>query len=324
MASLFTARPPAKYLEPTDVPPENRRTHHISGVAAFVQQLNTPDPSYVPTESWLQKQQREKQRKRELHELELKESIKKWDPNSDLHVRGDPYKTLFVGRLSYNVTEQDLDKEYAKFGPIERIRVVKDPESGKSKGYAFIVFERERDMTAAYKATNGMRIGDRKVVVDVERGRVVKGWKPRRLGGGLGGRHYTKAHLLRSLGAPRKDGFNGRGGDRYRGSRGRGGRDGRDGRDSRDGRDGRDSRDFRGFRDSRDSRDPRDSRDFRDNRRDNRRPPYERRDYDRRDFQDRRERERDYDHRDRDRRRDRMGDRFVRDVRDVSPSRRRY
>lgn len=45
---------------------------------------------------------------------------------------------------------------------------------------------------------NGHRIKGRRILVDVERGRTVKGWKPRKLAGGLGGRHYTKAHLLRS------------------------------------------------------------------------------------------------------------------------------
>ena len=55
---------------------------------------------------------------------------------------------------------------------------------------------------AAYKETDGIRIKDRRVLVDVERGRTVKGWRPRRLGGGLGGRGYTKALPARPVGAP--------------------------------------------------------------------------------------------------------------------------
>lgn len=54
--------------------------------------------------------------------------------------------------------------------------------------------------TAAYKETDGIRIKDRRVLVDVERGRTVKGWRPRRLGGGLGGRGYTKAAPARPVG----------------------------------------------------------------------------------------------------------------------------
>lgn len=62
-----------------------------------------------------------------------------------------------------------------------KIRVVKDAE-GKHKGYAFIEFEREKDMKAAYKDADGLKIMGRRIVVDVERGRTVKGWKPKRLG----------------------------------------------------------------------------------------------------------------------------------------------
>lgn len=40
--------------------------------------------------------------------------------------------------------------------------------------------------TAAYKNADGKKIDGRRVLVDVERGRTVKGWRPRRLGGGLG------------------------------------------------------------------------------------------------------------------------------------------
>ena len=47
--------------------------------------------------------------------------------------------------------------------------------------------------TAALDNCEGIRIKDRRIKVDVERGRTVKGWKPRRFGGGLGGRNYSKA-----------------------------------------------------------------------------------------------------------------------------------
>jgi len=48
---------------------------------------------------------------------------------------------------------------------------------------------------AAYKRADGKKIDGRRVVVDIERGRTIKGWKPRRLGGGKGGRksHYDPA-----------------------------------------------------------------------------------------------------------------------------------
>ena len=121
------------------------------------------------------------------------------NPKADPKIVGDAYKTLFVSRLSYNVTEDDLEREFGRYGPIERIRIVENTTVGpdaplkkRKCGYAFIVYEREKDMKAAYKDTNGINIKGRKVFVDVERGRTVSGWRPRRFGGGLGGRGYTK------------------------------------------------------------------------------------------------------------------------------------
>jgi hypothetical protein len=75
-------------------------------------------------------------------------------PKEDPNIRGDAYKTLIVARLSYDATEQDLEREFGRFGPVERIRIVVDmhqaekPNKKKKKhrGYAFVVFEREKDM----------------------------------------------------------------------------------------------------------------------------------------------------------------------------------
>ena len=60
------------------------------------------------------------------------------------------------------------------------------PFTGKPRGYAFVEFERDKDMVAAYKHADGRKIDNRRVLVDVEKGRTVRNWKPRRLGGGLG------------------------------------------------------------------------------------------------------------------------------------------
>jgi U1 small nuclear ribonucleoprotein len=70
-------------------------------------------------------------------------------------------------------------------------------------------------ITVAYKETENLRIKGRKVVVDVERGRTVNGWRPRRFGGGLGGRGYTQAPAPKPVGygpPMGPGGFGGRGG----------------------------------------------------------------------------------------------------------------
>ncbi|KAH8672524.1 U1 small nuclear ribonucleoprotein of 70kDa MW N terminal-domain-containing protein [Tricladium varicosporioides] len=239
LLALFAPRPPLRWVPPSDHAPEERKTAHVSGIAAFLPQLQEykENDDYKPTESWLQRKDRVKLEKKQRQQKLLKEGPSSYKPQEDQNIRGDAFKTLIVARLSYDATEQDLESEFGRFGPIERIRIVTDthqdekPNKKKKKhrGYAFVVYEREKDMRAALDNCDGIRIKDRRIKVDVERGRTVKGWKPRRFGGGLGGRGYTKAVAPRpagpgSYGPPGgPGGFRGgfRGG--FDGGRGRGG-----------------------------------------------------------------------------------------------------
>ena len=93
----------------------------------------------------------------------------------------DPFRTLFVARISLDVTERKLVKEYSRFGTITKCVMIMDNES-EPRGYAFLEFEKESDMREAYKKGDGLKINGRRVLVDVERGRTVRGWLPRRLG----------------------------------------------------------------------------------------------------------------------------------------------
>merc|ERR1719510_918245 len=76
--------------------------------------------------------------------------------------------------------------------------MVHDKDTGKPRGYAFVEYEHERDMHSAYKRADGKKLDGRRVLVDVERGRTVKGWLPRRLGGGLGGTRRERERYDRS------------------------------------------------------------------------------------------------------------------------------
>merc|ERR1711865_666872 len=121
----------------------------------------------------------------QAHKDELKDFLEKYDPHKDTNASGDPFKTLFVARVSYDTTEKKLKREFEVFGSIKRTRMIYD-QKGKPRGYAFIEFEHERDLKNAYKQGDGKKIDGRRVMVDVERGRTVEGWLPRRLGGGRG------------------------------------------------------------------------------------------------------------------------------------------
>lgn len=150
--------------------------------------LGTFDEGYQGTETFEETKQRRRVEKKQRHVENQKEALDDWNPNEDTEVRGDPYKTLFIARMSYELTKEDLEKEFAPFGKIERIRIVHSTKDDKPRGYAFIVYDREKDMRAALDRTDGIKIKGHRILVDVERGRTVKSWKPMRLGGGKGGR----------------------------------------------------------------------------------------------------------------------------------------
>ena len=96
--------------------------------------------------------------KQERQKWLLNDGVKElYSPTTDNNIRGDAFKTLFVSRLNYDVDVKDLEREFGRYGAIERVRVVLDngestkgslktSRKGKSRGYAFIVFEREKDM----------------------------------------------------------------------------------------------------------------------------------------------------------------------------------
>ncbi|ROW17681.1 hypothetical protein VPNG_00627 [Cytospora leucostoma] len=237
LLALFAPRPPLRWVPPCDHPSEERRTAAVGGLAEFLPHLAAykDADNYVPTESWLQKRDRKNLEQKAAAEQLLQEVPKSFKPQEDPNIRGDAFKTLMVSRLSYDATEEDLEREFGRVGAIERIRIVRDThaeEKGNKKikphrGYAFIVFEREKDMRArlaarailaALEQLDGISIKGRRIKTDVERGRTVSGWRPRRFGGGLGGRGYTKAMPARPAGPGGfGGGFRGRGGGGFRG-----------------------------------------------------------------------------------------------------------
>ncbi|KAK9809948.1 hypothetical protein WJX72_002268 [[Myrmecia] bisecta] len=146
-----------------------------------------PAQARVDAESKVEKKTRLTIEKVHKAEEQIEEGLKEWDPTKDPTIEGDPFKTLFVGRLSYDATEKKLKREFEEYGPVKRVRLVLDKNTSKPRGYAFVEFEHKSDMKAAYKAADGRKVEGRRILVDVERGRTVPNWRPRRFGGGKGG-----------------------------------------------------------------------------------------------------------------------------------------
>jgi len=111
-----------------------------------------------------------------------------YDPTLDPKIQGDPETTLFVARLNMKTTEETLYEEFGRYGKISHLRLVRDIVTGQSKRYAFICYAHKRDFEEAWRSTHHQIIDGSQILVEYERERLMKGWVPRRLGGGIGGK----------------------------------------------------------------------------------------------------------------------------------------
>lgn len=82
--------------------------------------------------------------------------------------REKPMQSRCIGvfGLSVYTTQQRIREIFSKFGPIERIQVVIDAQTGRSRGFCFIYYEDMSDAKAAKDACSGMEIDDRRIRVD--------------------------------------------------------------------------------------------------------------------------------------------------------------
>src|ERR1041385_1411162 len=99
---------------------------------------------------------------------------------------------LFVGNLSFNTTENDLQDLFAAHGPVTAVDLIMDKFSGKSRGFAFVTMETQEGAQAAIQALNGKDLNGRDLTVNEARPREDKprsgGFGGGRGGGGGGGR----------------------------------------------------------------------------------------------------------------------------------------
>merc|ERR1719171_3246076 len=145
----------------------------LDGLAAYTEDFEKdPPPTKEDYETPLEKKKRRLASKTEEHKESLKDTIGEYKPHEDENTGGDPFKTLFVARISYDTTEKKLKREFEAWGSIKRVKMVYD-KKGKPRGYAFIEYEHERDLKNAYKQGDGKKIDGRRVMADVERGRTV-------------------------------------------------------------------------------------------------------------------------------------------------------
>lgn len=79
---------------------------------------------------------------------------------------------IYVGSLSFDVTEDDLRAAFEAFGPVESVSLVKDKVTGKPKGFAFVEMPDQAKAGSAIAGLNGKELRGRAVIVNEARARL--------------------------------------------------------------------------------------------------------------------------------------------------------
>jgi RNA recognition motif-containing protein len=88
-------------------------------------------------------------------------------------------KKLYVGNLPYGVTEDALRELFAQAGTVVSVMMIKDRDSGRSKGFGFVEMSSQQEAEAAIRAHNGRTLGDRQLSVSIARPREERAGPPR-------------------------------------------------------------------------------------------------------------------------------------------------
>ncbi len=92
-------------------------------------------------------------------------------------------KNIFVGNLDFNTSEDELRKLFEVHGQVDRVSIMTDRDTGRSRGFGFVEMTSNEDGEKAIAALNGTQIGGRTLNVNEARPKVERGG-----GGGGGGR----------------------------------------------------------------------------------------------------------------------------------------
>ncbi len=92
---------------------------------------------------------------------------------------------LYVGNLSYNIRDEDLQQAFAQYGSVASAKVMMDRDTGRSKGFGFVEMGSDPEAQAAINGMNGQALDGRAIVVNEARPREER---PGGFGGGGGGR----------------------------------------------------------------------------------------------------------------------------------------
>ncbi|MGA3177589.1 MAG: RNA-binding protein [Candidatus Acidiferrum sp.] len=105
-------------------------------------------------------------------------------------------KSLFVGNLSFQTTESELSELFKPFGQVTRVNLVKDRETGRARGFAFVEMPNDEEAAKAIAGLDGKPVGGRNLKVNEARPKDAS--RPPRSSGGGGRRGASPVGSLRN------------------------------------------------------------------------------------------------------------------------------
>ncbi len=97
-------------------------------------------------------------------------------------------KKLYVGNLSYNITEDEIKDVFTPFGEVQSVKIITDAATGRSKGFGFVEMANDDEADKAITSLNGTTVMDRAINVSEARPQTDRSGRGGRPGGGGGGR----------------------------------------------------------------------------------------------------------------------------------------
>jgi len=86
---------------------------------------------------------------------------------------------IYVGNMSFDLTEEDLREAFGKHGEVSSVRIITDRETGRPRGFGFVEMANDDEAKQAMEAINGTELAGRELTVNEAR--------PKRYSGGGGG-----------------------------------------------------------------------------------------------------------------------------------------
>ena len=127
---------------------------------------------------------------------------------------------IYVGNMPYTATEEDVTGLFAAYGPVERVKIITDRETGRSKGFAFVTLGDQSQLNASIEALNGYDYQGRALRVNASEPKEAKPGGFRSGGGGSYGGGERRGGGGSGYGGGGGGGGYGGGGDRRGGGGG--------------------------------------------------------------------------------------------------------